>query len=540
MNLFLYLFRQFRLRVLVATLAGLVSGLSAAGIAVLISRALAAEKPEALLGLLFFACCLIHLVAKIYSETRLLELNQLSIAHLRMTLSRRILATPQAKLQVLGRQPLLNILTRDVDSFTTAFQFMPIMIGNLVILIACFAYLLGLSPKLFLVFIAILVAGVTLFRLAERRPLSRLAAVRQQIDTLYTHFRALIEGSRELQLNRARSERFLEKVIAPVTEGVKTDFVASMRTYIRVTNTANILFYVVIGAFVFGLPRLLAIPSSEIVAVTLILLYLIRPVTELIIILPVVRQAGIALGRIEQISGDLARIEPEVPAKALFPASGAPILAFSGIRHRYSGGGDEPGFVLGPLDLEIAPGETLFLVGGNGSGKSTFAMILLGLFTPEAGTIRFRGVEVTEANRDAYRQHFSAVFSDFHLFEQVMDAGDDATAARAAGYLAALKMDHKVTIRDGAFSTLDLSTGQRKRLALVSAYLEDRDIYLFDEWAADQDPAFRRVFYETLLPELKARGKTVIAITHDEAYFAMADRIVKLVDGKLACGSGPA
>jgi putative ATP-binding cassette transporter len=146
------------------------------------------------------------------------------------------------------------------------------------------------------------------------------------------------------------------------------------------------------------------------------------------------------------------------------------------------------------------------------------------------------GVEVDDDNREQYRQHFAAVFADFHLFEHLL--GDDGPGAEqrtaeATRYVKALGLGHKVSIIDDRFSTVDLSTGQRKRLALVSAYLDDKPFYLFDEWAADQDPTFKRVFYMELLPELKARGKTVIVITHDDAYFQQADRVLKVENGRL-------
>jgi ABC-type siderophore export system, fused ATPase and permease components len=105
---------------------------------------------------------------------------------------------------------------------------------------------------------------------------------------------------------------------------------------------------------------------------------------------------------------------------------------------------------------------------------------------------------------------------------------DDAQAL-----LAALQLTQKVTLKEGKFSTLALSTGQRKRLALLVAWLEDRPFYLFDEWAADQDPAFREVFYHQLLPALTARGKAVVVITHDDRYFHLADRCLKLEWGQL-------
>ena len=192
--------------------------------------------------------------------------------------------------------------------------------------------------------------------------------------------------------------------------------------------------------------------------------------------------------------------------------------------------------MLGPVDLMLEQGELVFVVGGNGSGKTTLSMLLLGLYAPESGCVVLNGVEVDDDNREQYRQHFAAVFADFHLFEHLL--GDDSAdaeqrTAEATRYVKALGLGHKVSIVDDRFSTVDLSTGQRKRLALVSAYLDDKPFYLFDEWAADQDPTFKRVFYMELLPELKARGKTVIVITHDDAYFQQADRVLKVENGRL-------
>jgi putative pyoverdin transport system ATP-binding/permease protein len=164
-------------------------------------------------------------------------------------------------------------------------------------------------------------------------------------------------------------------------------------------------------------------------------------------------------------------------------------------------------------------------------------MLLLGLHEPERGTMLLNGQPVTPPNITAYRTYFSAVFADFHLFQHLLRA-DEKLDARATEYLDMFGIAHKVNISEGKFSTIDLSTGQRKRLALVSAFLEDRQIYLFDEWAADQDPVFKKVFYTEILPELKARGKTVIVISHDDAYFHCADRLVKVADGRLEVAPG--
>jgi putative ATP-binding cassette transporter len=180
-----------------------------------------------------------------------------------------------------------------------------------------------------------------------------------------------------------------------------------------------------------------------------------------------------------------------------------------------------------------------FIVGGNGSGKTTLAKIITGLYSPEQGSITLAGDRITEESSEYYRQHFSAVFSDFFLFDSLLGLESVELDAHARSYLSKLRLDQKVSVKEGVLSTIDLSRGQRKRLALLTAYLEDRPFYVFDEWASDQDPVFKETFYLELLPELKSRGKTLIVITHDEKYFSLADRVVQLDYGKLQADSFP-
>jgi putative ATP-binding cassette transporter len=206
------------------------------------------------------------------------------------------------------------------------------------------------------------------------------------------------------------------------------------------------------------------------------------------------------------------------------------------VRHHYHREREDDNFMLGPIDLVLKPGELVFLVGGNGSGKSTLAKVLTGLYPPAEGEIRLNGRAIDDLNRDDFRQCFSTVFSDYFLFERTVGAGGAAADARARDYLERLHLDHKVSIKDGLFSTTQLSQGQRKRLALLCAYIEDRPFYLFDEWASDQDPLFKEVFYTRLLPELRSQNKAVLVITHDDRYFACADRVVKLDYGKITGG----
>ncbi|MEH2104174.1 MAG: ATP-binding cassette domain-containing protein, partial [Nostoc sp.] len=194
---------------------------------------------------------------------------------------------------------------------------------------------------------------------------------------------------------------------------------------------------------------------------------------------------------------------------------------------------DEKGFLLGPISLTLQPGQITYIVGGNGSGKSTLAKLITGLYPPKNGSIYLDGVLITDENREWYRQHFSAIFSDFYLFDSCLGFNHPNLDREVESYLRQLQLDHKVQVRDGVLSTTNLSQGQRKRLALLTAYLEDRPIYLFDEWASDQEPHFRDLFYRQSLVKLKERGKAVIVITHDDRYFHLADQIIKLDYGKV-------
>jgi putative ATP-binding cassette transporter len=208
-------------------------------------------------------------------------------------------------------------------------------------------------------------------------------------------------------------------------------------------------------------------------------------------------------------------------------------LELSGVTHTYFREREDENFVLGPINLKFNPGDLVFLIGGNGSGKTTLLKLITGLYVPEGGEIRLNGKVINDQTRDSYRQHFSVVFSDFFLFETLLGLDTNDLDEEARRFLVQLQLDHKVKVKDGALSTTELSQGQRKRLALLTAFLEDRALYVFDEWAADQDPYFKEIFYFQILPELKARGKTVIITSHDDRYFHLADRIVKLDYGQI-------
>jgi putative ATP-binding cassette transporter len=531
LNILGYLFRESSRLMLLATCSAVLAGVSGASLAKVIGDELGGGGDWAPRAWLFFGLCLAYLALKSCSEIALIHLVQGVILRMRVELSRKVLATPQKKLQALGKAELMAIMTNDITAFVQAFQALPVAFGNAVILVVCFLYMAWVSWQLFLLFTVILLVCMAAYHSAERYPLRLMIPLREKLDHLYAHFRDVIEGSKELQLNERRGATFVEDVIAPDARQFRSLFIRTMTRYTWVANVGLILFYVVIGLLLFVVPRWQSESDAVLTTFTLMMLFLVRPISDLMFSLPVLRQAGVSLRKIQQLEGELGTSSPPTgPDPFRAPALQ---LELRSVCHAYPGPTEDEHFTLGPLDLTLQQGELLFVVGGNGSGKTTLAMILLGLYLPESGELRLNGVPVTSENLSSYRQHFSAVFADFHLFEQLLVTDQERVSARARHYVNRFGMAHKVTVEDGRFSTVRLSSGQRKRLALVSSYLEDRPVYLFDEWAADQDPAFKRVFYTELLPELKARGKAVVVITHDDAYFHLADRIIKLEEGHL-------
>jgi len=531
MGIVVYLYREAWKLLLLATVAGLAGGLSGAAIVAIIGERVVNVGALSTLAVTFLGLCLINLVSKTCSELALLQLTQLIVARMRISLSRKILSTPLKDLQQMGKSGLLVILTNDIDTFAQASHLLPFIFGNAIVTVACLGCLAWVSWQAFLAFTSCLLAGLTIYQLAERRPARQMHEVRKHMDVIYQNFRSLIEGTKELQLNKLRASTFLNRVIEPGATQFKQKFLRGMVGYTLLLNSGAMSFYLVIGALLFGIPVFLPEQAGVLPTITVILLYLVQPIMNIVMAIPSLRQAEIALQRIQRVDSELRVVEPPSPVEDPFATPSSLVLELDGVCHAYSSPSGDKRFNLGPIDFIIRQGEIVFIVGGNGSGKTTLAMILLGLYAPEAGSVRLNGVAVTEANIEQYRRHFSAVFSDFHLFEDFLLDDANIMTDQAMHYVSLFGMSGKVKVNDGKFSTVDLSTGQRKRLALVSSYLEDRPIYLFDEWACDQDPEFKRIFYAELLPELKARGKTVVAITHDDNYFGFADRIVKLEDG---------
>jgi putative pyoverdin transport system ATP-binding/permease protein len=527
--------RHSRSAVALVVVSGLVSGgLSAAFIAV-INTTLHAPARRGLLPWLFLGLCLLLPLTRFLSNVILLRLTQRALKELRVQLCRRILAAPLRQLETLGAPRLLAALTEDVATIFAGVANLPGLFMNLALIVGCLGYLAYLSWTLLLVAFGAVVVGLATYQVPILAAQRHFRRERESWDAMFRALRGITEGAKELKLHGGRRRAFLDEAIEPTAEALRSHSVDGNTIYHLANAWGQTLSFVVIGLILFVLPSWGAGTSTALTGFTLTILYMVIPLEVILGILPTLARAGIAARTIEHLGLSLSDGATELAAPAARPSG--PLawerLELRNVHHSYHSEVSGGSFVLGPLDLAFTPGELVFLVGGNGSGKTTFAKLLLGLYAPEKGDLRLDGEPIGDANRDPYRQLFSAVFSDFYLFDSLLGLERSDLDAQAAEYLRRLQLDHKLRIADGTLSTLDLSQGQRKRLALLTAYLEDRPIYLFDEWAADQDPYFKEIFYLQLLPELQARGKSVFVISHDDRYYGLADRILRFENGRV-------
>lgn len=514
---------------LLALAASVISGFSNASLIALINKTLTVGANQlTVLGRTFIGLTLLMLATRVLSATAFMYLGQRAKAKLRHEVVACIGDTSIQSIESLGMARAMAVLTQDLDTIVVFFVGLPNLVMYGAVIVGCLCYLGILSWPVLLCAIAVIALGSLGFLLIHGRALALLRSSRRREDTLLRLFRALFDGVKELKLNPTRRRRFIQGEVTENIEAVRVERTRGYVLYAMATSWGSFLFFAFIGAVLFLLVRWFPLSHPVLTGYAMVFLYMIIPIEGLLSALPNIATARVALQRIQEVRGRM----PGEPVQDPTPITELRSLVLKEVTHHYRREHDNASFLLGPLTLEFKPGELVFLIGGNGSGKTTLAKVLVGLYPPESGEIRLNGELMSERDRERYRQCFSVVFSDFYLFDDVSSERptDDQ---QVSSLLAALQLEHKVSVREGRFSTTALSQGQRKRLALLLAWTEDRPFYLFDEWAADQDPAFKAVFYRQILPDLKARGKTVLVITHDDAYFPLADRLIKLDSGRV-------
>lgn len=482
---------------------------------------------------LFAIAILLYVNSLKFAVSRIANIFESIINNIRIRLGEKIRGTELLALEEIGKSTIYEKFTQETEIISELETPLAALMNSAVMLVFAMVYVAFLSvPAFFLMLgamgIGVLVynkgarASVTLIRQSQQEQVEFIDAVSDQLD-----------GFNEVKVNTKRSASVMGE-IRKVSDSMKRLKIAFSRINVNNFITSQCIFYFMMGAVAFILPMLIPTYQNVINELTAATLFIVGPLSTLVGIVPTINRANIAIEGIYELEErlDAAKKTSNLDTK-IKPLDFNREIQFKEVMFTYKNqDGTNNNFAVGPLSFDVQKGELLMIIGGNGSGKSTIMKLLASLYFPDAGQIKIDDTVLDSTNVQHYRENLSLIFGDFHLFKKLY--GLEGVAEKTVqDLLKTLGLENKTAFVDDQFTNIKLSTGQRKRLALLVTLLEDRSIYMFDEWTADQDPEFRKYFYEVLLTDLKARGKTVIAISHDDRYFHVADKLLKVDYGKI-------
>lgn len=532
---------EFRTRiVVVAILAGVINGF-AVSLAISAAKRLEPGQMQIREFLLFALALVAFWISKEYVLNRTTSIVEGIIRDVRMRIMRSLRDTDLLVFEGMNRGRIYTVLSTETMTLSMSSGAI-INAGSsacmLAFVVINIGFLSGYALAITLLFIT---TAVLIYIRKSQTVNAELAAASRLENEFFENLNGLLHGYKELKLSRTKSSDFFSADLwnsITATAELRTKTGKTMNQSVLIGQ--SFLLFTVAGVL-FLLPNLQPGAVAVVVPVVAIVLFAAGPIGDVVVAIPALARAGAAIDNLYSLETELKRNrnEAEVFAERQ-PILQDPFesLCLKNVSFAYppaAGGGDSKGFALATLDFSLKAREIVFIVGGNGSGKSTFLKLLTALYSPASGQIEWNGHPVTAERIASYRNLFTPVFTDFHLFRRILGVRD-LDEKRVRSLIERMGLAGKTDVQGARLTQTDLSTGQKKRLALILAKLDDRPIYIFDEWAADQDPAFRRFFYNTLLPEIKASGRTVIAVTHDDSYFACADRVLKMEYGNFVPG----
>lgn len=527
MELLLLVWRQYRWPFISVIALSLLSAALGIGLIAFINLRLMTVVDTSLAVLPeFLGLLLLLMVVTLGSQLALTTLGHHFVFRLRGEFIKRILDTQIEKVEKIGSASLLAGLTSDIRNITIAFVRLPELVQGIILTFGSAAYLAWLSGKMMMVTALWMALTIWGGFVLVARVYRHMATLRETEDKLYHDYQTVLEGRKELTLNRERAEYVFNQLYLPDAREYRHHIIRADTFHLSAVNWSNIMMLGAIG-LVFWMANSLGWANTAVAATySLTLLFMRTPLLSAVGALPTLLSAQVAFNKLNTFS--LAPYRADFPQPEPHPHWQT--LELRDVCFHYP----DNSFAVGPINLTLQRGELVFLIGGNGSGKSTLAMLLTGLYQPASGQILLDGQPLAADKPEDYRKLFSAVFTDVWLFDRLLGPGGKAAdSALVDQWMAYLKMTHKLQLDNGRIVDLKLSKGQKKRVALLLALAEERDIILLDEWAADQDPHFRREFYQQLLPLLQQMGKTVFAISHDDHYFQHADRLLEMRSGQL-------
>ncbi|EAL7386215.1 multidrug ABC transporter permease/ATP-binding protein [Campylobacter jejuni] len=475
--------------------------------------------------LYFIALLIVFFLSSTIVELGLSVFGQNFIFKMQRRVVKQILDTPLLKVAKVGKARILASLGSDVRNISFGLLRLPDFLQSSILILCTSVYLCYLSPQIFTLCAIWIIVVFTINNFLMMKVYAYFRKARENDDALQNNYQNILDGHKELLINRYRAKLYYEDEFESNARSKKKNSTLGNLFNNLSSNFTNVALLALVGVEFYLALEFKWASVAEATTIALSILFLRTPLVSMIGSFPTLLLAKIALDKIAKLELDDYKEHFE---KTNFIKDWRQI-SFKNTSFSY-----DDNFHLNPVNLDLKKGELIFLIGKNGSGKSTFCMLLTGLFKPSEGEIFVDDMKIDDDNLDVYRSLVSAVFSDFHLFTKTLAKEKFADEEKIASWLEFLELKGKTSVKDNELTLTKLSTGQKKRLAMLIALLEERDILVLDEWAADQDPVFRRFFYKKLLPLLKEQGKTIFAITHDDAYFDSADRIFLAQNGEIS------
>jgi putative ATP-binding cassette transporter len=525
-----------------------VSGIANSFLLVILNQAAMGLEDGQLEGQLFVQYLLtfiLFIFAQRASQREAVTAVEYALQKVRIRIADKVRKSELRTIENLGDMGSYSSLTQGASTIAQSAMYMVTGIESLLVLIFASLYLLWLSPPSFVVAMVLILGTIALLVKHYQKTFLELSEATRKEGQFFEYFTSILKGFKQLKTNRKQSDDLFSHIeqLATETSDLKS------RSNVRLLEDillSNVTFYLLLLIVVFLLPSLLIENEENLFQLITTILFMMEPVSRISSALPNISKTNVAINNLYKLEAELDvrqrggkekstsdrdsedhSVADEIITFELFNT-----LHLEASRFSYVNAQQQSLFQAGPFTLTLQRGETIFITGGNGSGKSTFLKLITGLYQADKGFIKVDDALLTAEQYAAYRELFSVVFDDFHLFDRLY--GFTETPELEINYwLDRLDIYHKTRFENGSFTNLDLSTGQRKRLAFIAAIIQDRPILVFDELAADQEPEFRQRFYEEILPELKDQGKTIIAVTHDDRYFSSADRVLHMEAGRL-------
>ena len=531
---------EFRTRlVVISVAAGILNGY-AVSLAIQAAKRLEPGQLQIREFLLFFISLAAFWLSKEYVLNRTTNIVEGIIRNIRMRIMRSVRTTGLLVFERMNRGRIYSVLSNDALTLSVSSGAIINASSSACMLIFVIANI-GFHSVWALGITLLFVSGAVYLYIRKSHTVNaELAAATRLENDFFENLNGLIHGYKELKLSRARADDFFSADLWEIitrTADLRTKAGKTMNQSVLIGQT--FLLFTIAGVL-FLLPNLQPGDVAVIGPVVAIVLFAAGPIGDVVVAIPALARAGAAIDNINNLERDLKQNQNEIEIYAeTQPLHEEPFtsLACHGLSFAYppSPGNGPHGFQLEPFDFSLRAGEIVFIVGGNGSGKSTFLRLLTALYPPANGRLIWNDREVTPDRLASYRNLFTPIFSDFHIFKRILGVPNiDEDHVRML--IARMDLTGKTDIANRRLTNIDLSSGQKKRLALILAQLDNRPIFVFDEWAADQDPVFRRFFYTQLLPEMKRQGHTILAVTHDDQYFSCADRVLKMEYGRFLPG----